>query len=132
MIIAQKRNLQLFHLNKKNIPSHHTFFASFQELSHIYLSLYSSNFAFNSSASSVVFTLISIGHGSDDSDFGSTGGFGTQTNITLFFPTLVVGMPEDKIMLSRTLPRFVSALISNCVLPPSTDLRYSIPTPFSA
>merc|ERR1719462_920563 len=84
---------------------------------------HSSIFAFSSSAASASFTLMSVGQGAAGSVcFGSTGGLGTHTSITLFFPTLVVGICEVRRMLSRTLPRFVSALIRSWCFSPSTGL----------
>lgn len=57
-----------------------------------------------SSASSLVLTLISIGTGSLESCFGSIGGFGTQTIITLFLPTREAGIVAVRNMFSRMLP----------------------------
>ena len=57
----------------------------------------------SSSASSVVFTLMSMGTGVL-AFLSSTGGLGTHTTITLFFPILEQGMEACTMMFSRMFP----------------------------
>lgn len=58
----------------------------------------------SSSASSAVLTRISIGTGVLGF-LSATGGFGTHTTMTLFFPVRVQGMEEWTMIFNRMLPR---------------------------
>lgn len=66
-------------------------------------SFFSSKILCNSSASSLVFTLINIGRGTV-AFFSSMGGLGTQIMRTLFFPVLEHGILGGSKMFSNMLP----------------------------